>query len=158
MPISFDTSTEEITKALISTYENKLRNMCTINVEAISEFISLNKQNCRFIHISIFPVRDSCSVILGRDVLFDTKYDVPIIAAETSSQYDSVLIYSRTVSEAINTEHRYESFNISDDKDNIHFGECYYLKEDELFKTVINFQYNPDMVKTYKRYIELRGE
>ena len=132
--------------------------MCPLNVEAISKFISLNKQNCRYIHISILPVRDSCSIVLGRDVLFDTKYDVPILTAETSSQHDSILIYSRALSEVINTERRYESFNISDDKDNIHLGECYYLKEGELSKTALIFHYNPDMVKTYKRYIELRGE
>lgn len=158
MPISLDSSTEEITKALISTYENKLRNMIDTEVNLVHELIRLNKQNCRFIHISILPNIVSHDIVLGCDILFDIKYDVPIIAANTSSSHDSVLIYSRTVADAINIEHRYESINVPDEEGNIHFAECYFLKEDELFKTVINFQYNPDMVKTYKRYIELRGE
>ena len=146
MPISFDMSTEEITKALISTYENKLHNMCTIEDAILSRCISLNKHNCRYLYIHTFPSEFVYGFEPGRDIIFDLKYNVPVMECEILS-YDSV--------------HRQGSrraFNVITDG-HIHYTVCHYVKEYELEGILaLNGYYNSDMVKTYKRYIELRGE
>ena len=156
MPISFDTSTEEITKALISTYENKLRNMCTLNVEVIYELISSINQNYRYLYINV----SNCDYLNGTatDLVFDLKYNVPIIEAKTVPS-ESLLIYTLEESAKIWDEQRRILIKLNDGTDTCYYIECVYLKENELFKSVaLNWRYNPDMVKTYKRYIELRGE
>lgn len=158
MPISLDSSTEEITKALISTYENKLHNMCTIEDGILSECIKLNNKNCRYIHIETIPVDDMSGSVLGHDVAFDVKYNVPIIEAKSTTQYDSILRYKKGWS-FLAVEGRYKEFKFVDGNGNTYYTSCYFLKENELFNIVtLNEYYNPDMVKTYKRYIELRGE
>lgn len=158
MPISLDSSAEEIAKALISTYENKLRNMCTIEDEILSKCIILNNHNCRYLHIETYHVAGMSDSLLGQDIAFDLKYNVPIIEAKTTSSDESVLRYVKGFA-FLAVECRYKEFIFVGGNSIIYFTRCYFLKEDELFNIVsLNEYYNPDMVKTYKRYIELRGE
>lgn len=157
MPISFDTSTEEIVKTLIPLYENKLRDMLTVDVEAISKLMIIKNQNCRYLHISVNAV----NYYAGRpitDVIIDLKYNVPIIEAKLSL-FESVLTYMYEASTKIKSEKRFQLIRAFDDDNYLYLIECAYLKENELYRTVfINDCYNPDMVKTYNRYRILKGE
>ena len=157
MPVSFDTSKEELVKSLISTYENKLHDMLTVDVEAISKLMIIKNQNCRYLHISVNAVDYSADRTIT-DVVIDLKYNVPIIEAKLSL-FESVLTYMYEASTKIKSEERFQLIRAFDDDNYLYLIECAYLKENELYRTVfINDCYNPDMVKTYKRYIELRGE
>lgn len=161
MPISFDTSTEEIAKTLISLYENKLRNMCVIAYNDLSTLFTIKKKirNFRYLHVNILPFSWHCDDILGCDLVFDLKYDVPVIYAEITSQYESVLqYYSYKSKYKIKYKRVHEEIPVPY-HNKFYYIECTYLKENELFKTVgLNAYYNFDMVKTYKRFIELKGE
>ena len=160
MPISFDTPTEEITKALISTYENKLRNMCTIAYDELSTLFTIKKvRKFRYLHVNIVPFSWYCDDKSGCDLVFDLKYNVPVIYAEITSQCESVLYYCSYKSEyEIKYKRKHEEIPVRY-HNKFYFIECTYLKENELFKTVgLNNHYNFDMINTYKRYIELRGE
>lgn len=156
MPISFDTSAEEITKALISTYGNKLRNMITID-EILSTCISLNKQNCRYFYITIYPIYILFGPLTRHEIVFDLKYNIPVIEGKMTGTDNSVLSFSDE--DTVMVTFQRTPYDIVDSKGNAYYTVCYHLTENELFKSVaLNEYYNPDMVKTYKRYIELRGE
>lgn len=148
MPISLDTSTEEIRKILISSYENKLRNMCTIEDEILSRCISLNKDNCRYLYIHTFPDRFAYGFLPGRDIIFDLKYNVPVMECE-------ILSYNSVCYQGV---HR-RAFNVMTADGHMHYTVCHYVKEYALAGTLaLSGYYNSDKLKTYKRYIELKGE
>lgn len=156
MPISFDTPTEEIAKTLIPLYENKLRNMITIEDEILSTCISLNKQNCRYFYITIYDIYITFGPLTRQEIVFDLKYNIPVIECKMTGTDNSVLSFS---DESMNMTFQRTPYDIVDSKGNAYYTVCYHLTENELFKIItLNEYYNPDMVKTYKRYIELRGE
>ena len=129
MPISLDMSTEEITKALISTYENKLHNMCTLNVEVIYELISSINQNYRYLHINVsnFDYLKETAT----DLVFDLKYNVPIIEANISIREPlPLLTYMFETSAKISDEQRRKLIKLHDGTDTCYFVECIYLKEE----------------------------
>ena len=158
MPISFDMLTEEITKALILLYENKLRNMLTVEDEILSTCISLNKQNCRYFDITIYPIYIMYGPLPRYEIVFDLKYNVPVIESKMTVGDDSVLSFPN---ECTYTDMIFQrtSSDIVDSKGNAYYTVCYHLTDNKLFKIfTLNEYYNPEMIKTYKRYIELRGE
>lgn len=163
MPISFDMSTEEIVKTLIPLYEDKLRNMITIEDEILSTCISLNKQNCRYFYITIYPIYIMYGPLQRYEIVFDLKYNVPVIESKMTVGDDSVLSFPNASipDECIDTDMIFQRTpsDIVDSKGNAYYTVCYHLTDNKLFKIfTLREYYNPDMVKTYKRYIELRGE
>ena len=163
MPISFDldkVSYEELNKMCISSYENKLREMLKIDNKTLSILLDYRRSNCRYLNITI-PLGNYRSNIRRETymLLFDLKYKVPVIelvkeAIETSIHIDN------EVGDKILRECRIEDIEIYFPKIIRRISVLYtYIRADEMFKTVdIEDKFNPDMVKTYKRYIKLRGE
>ena len=115
-------------------------------------------QNCRYFYITIYPIDVMFDTTTKHEIVFDLKYNVPVIECEITKTDNSVLSFSDECTYMDMTFQR-TSNDIVDSKGNAYYTVCYHLTENELFKIfTLNEYYNPDMVKTYKRYIKLRGE
>lgn len=157
MPISLDTSIEEIRKTLISSYENKLRNSLKIDDELLSMIINNTKskigRTCRYVSISISIVKN-VDGIHGYGMLFDLKHKVPIIQSETPCH-----VISYPIDLACKWEDAGRVFAFSAKGLIISIIS---IKKNEMFREVhINSKYcdkYSEELKTYKRFIELKGE
>lgn len=86
------------------------------------------------------------------------KYNVPVIDFSTDNVKEGLTLFTRSLYEKFIKEYRITKLSIPIN------GYCtraflLYIKEDELFSNIIvRAELNPEMLKTYICYIELRGE
>lgn len=156
MPISLDEfnkcSNKELKNMLISTYEDKLRSMLILDNYSLSMILKNSRfksSNYPYIYMHIKYPNKSCII------LYDRKNDVPVIEIYNPTHYQ---FFTAKAFMSINSEKRSDTLFLTSQK--FHTVELIYIERKEMFSTVmIPFQYNNcEMVKTYKRYIKLRGE
>lgn len=156
MPISLDNidklSCDELKDNLISMYETKLKNSLEIDDNKLYEIFNLIKgdrvHTCRFIDITIRSFNSRNTVY--SNALFDLKYNVPIIRSDASNQ---VITCTKYVLWKLKYDERVITYHT-----NGSFINLIYIKESEMFREVyINSKYS-EALKTYKRFIELKGE
>ena len=155
MPLSLDNinnlSCDELKDNLISMYETKLKNSLEKD-DKLYEIFNLIKgdrvHTCRFVDITIrsFNSRN----IVYSNALFDLKYNVPIIRSDASN-------HAITCTNYVLLKLKYDERVITFPT-NSSFITLICIKESEMFSEVhINSKYS-EAFKTYKRFIELKGE
>lgn len=154
MPISLDNinklSCDELKDNLISMYETKLKN---IEMDyRLYEIFNLIKggivQTCRYVDIAIRSFNSRNTVYFN--ALFDLKYNVPIIRSDASNH---VITCTKYVLWKLKDDKRVITYPTNDS-----FITLVCIKESEMFGEVnINSKYF-EALKTYKRFIELKGE
>lgn len=154
MPVSLDNidklSCDELKDNLISMYEDKLKNSLIIDDELLSIILRRTKGiKGRYVDICISNFKN-VNGIIGYGMLFDLKYKVPIIQITKPFH-----VTSYTMDLACKWENEGRAFSIPRNRSIISLI-C--ITKREMFSEVhINDKYSEGL-KTYKRFIELKGE
>ena len=152
MPISLDNidnidklSCKELKNKLISKYETMLKNGLIIDYNKLYELLSFEPlpHECRYVYI------DVSDKSFDYQLVFDTKYDVPVVNIMKENIYDSMINYNWLMLSSTIYDYKFHNGTQLVDI-------AYIILNRGLFCN-INSKYS-EALKTYKRFIELKGE
>lgn len=160
MPVSLDNidklSCDELKDNLISMYEDKLKNSLIIDDELLSIILRRTKGiKGRYVDICISSFKN-VNGITGCGMLFDLKYKVPIIQITKPFH-----VTSYTMDLACKWEDEGRTFSIPLHRNHSIISLICITKREMFSEVHINDKYSDkysEGLKTYKRFIELKGE
>lgn len=149
MPVSLDNfdniSCKELKNKLISKYETKLKNSLIIDYNKLYELLSIEPlpNKCRYVYI------DVTDKSFDYQLVFDIKYDVPVVNIMKECIFDSMINYNWLMLSSTIYDYKFHN--------NTQLVDVAYIILNRGLFSNINSKYS-EALKTYKRYIELRGE